>query len=93
MKPNVRRVLEIGSVLLFIVAIAVMGIVAEQGREVGASEVEYVCSSYPYPACGCSEGYPGYPGTLGYPGDPDYPGAPIDCLQFIPVITVPYPGQ
>ena len=87
MKPTVRRILEIGSVLLFIAAMAVMGIVAEQGREVGASEVEYVCSSYPYPACGCSEGYPGTPE---YPG---YPAYPVDCLQFLPVITDPYPSQ
>ena len=76
MKPNVRRILEIGSVLLFVVVIAVMGIVAEQGREVGASEVENVYSSYPYPACGISA----------------YP-YPTDCMQYIPVITIPYPGQ
>ena len=87
MKPNVRRILEIGSVLLFVAVIAVMGIVAEQGREVGASEVENGCSAYPYPVCGCSEGY------LGAPGYPGYPGYPIDCMQYLPAITVPYPGQ
>lgn len=92
-KQSVRRVLEIGSVLLFVVVIAVMGFVAGQGRDVEASEVEYICSSYPYPACGCSEGYPGIPDQPGYPGTPAYPGAPEDCLQFLPAITVPYPGQ
>ncbi len=84
MKPNVRRILEIGSVLLFVAIIAVMGIVAEQGREVGASEVENGCSAYPYPVCGCSA----YPSQESYP----YP-YPVDCTQYLPAITVPYPGQ
>ena len=89
-KQSVRRVLEIGSILLFVAVVAVAGFVAVQGQRAEASEIEYVCSSYPYPACGCSEGYPG---EGGYPGYPGYPGAPEDCTQFLPAITAPYPSQ
>lgn len=86
-RQSIRCALEKISVLLFIMVIAVASFVAVQGDNAGASEIEYICSSAPYPACGCSDGYPG---EDGYPG---YPGAPEDCTQFLPAITVPYPGQ
>ena len=84
-RQRIRRILEIGSVLLFIAIMAIAGITAGQGRGVDASENDYICSSAPYPACGCSEGYPG---DDGYPG---YPGYPSDCVQLLPAVMVSYP--
>ena len=90
-RQRIRRALEVGSVLLFIAVMAIAGITAGQGHRADASENDYICSSYPYPACGCSGGYLGQDDYPGYPGYPSYPGYPTDCFQFIPSVMLPYP--